>query len=76
MQAEVRYLPPYKREGGTLENVAGERPNAARTIAPQRIFTQTNPITQPRVYEGGFYFNASNNFSTLIYVFGCNILLL
>ena len=34
MQAEARYLPPHRREGGTLENVAGERPNAARTIAP------------------------------------------
>ena len=33
MQAEVRYLPPHKREGGTLENVVGERPNAAKTIA-------------------------------------------
>ena len=44
-------LPPHMREGGTLENVAGERPTAARTIAPHRIFAQTNPITQPGVYE-------------------------
>ena len=57
MQEDVRYLPPHMREGGTLENVVGERPNAAKTIAPQRIFTQTNPITQPGVYEGGFSFN-------------------
>ena len=57
MQADARYLPPHRRDGGNLENVARERPNAARTIAPQRIFAQTNPITQPRVYERGFYFN-------------------
>ena len=54
MQKEVIYLHPHKREGGTLEHVAGERPNTAKTTAPQRIFAQTNPITQPRVYEGGF----------------------
>ena len=30
MQAEVRYLPPHRTEGGNLENVAGERPNAAK----------------------------------------------
>ena len=60
MQAKVRYLPPYRREGGNLENVAWERPNAARTIAPQRIFAQTNPITQPEVYEGGFSFNGGS----------------
>ena len=57
MQAEVRYLPPHRRGVGTLKNVARERPNAARTTTPQRIFAQTNPITQPRVYEGGFSFN-------------------
>ena len=57
MQAKVRYFPPHRRKGGILENVAGERPNAARTTAPQRIFAQTNPITQPGVYEGGFSFN-------------------
>ena len=34
MQAEARYLPPHRREGGTLENVVRERPNAARTISP------------------------------------------
>ena len=38
MQAKVRYLPPHKREGGTLENIAGERPNATRTTATQRNF--------------------------------------
>ena len=45
MQVEVRYLSPHKREGGTLKNVAGERPNAARTTIRQRIFAQTNLIT-------------------------------
>ena len=57
MQAEVRYLPPHRREGGTLENVVVERPNAARTISPRRIFAHTNPITQPGVHEGDFCFN-------------------
>ena len=53
MQAEIRYLPPHWRNGSTLDNVVGERLNAARTIAPQRIFAQTNLITQLGVYEGG-----------------------
>ena len=57
MQAEVRYLSPYRREGGTLENVAGERPNATITTAPQRIFAQTNPITHLGADEGSCSFN-------------------
>ena len=38
MQVEARYLPPHRREGGTLKNVAGEIPNAAKAPAPQRMF--------------------------------------
>ena len=38
-----------------MENVASKRPNAA--IAPQRIFAQTNPLTQLEAYKGGFSFN-------------------
>ena len=34
MQAEARYLPFHRREGGTLENVAKERPNATRATTP------------------------------------------
>ena len=34
MHVEARYLPPHRREGGTMENVVGERPNAARAIVP------------------------------------------
>ena len=49
------FLPTRERE--VLEKVVGERLKAARTTAPQRIFAQTNPITQSRVYEGGFSFN-------------------
>ena len=45
MQADVRYRPPHRRKGGTLENIVEERPNAVRAIAPQRIFAQTNPLT-------------------------------
>ena len=59
MQAEFRYLPPHKRERGTLENITGERLNAARSIAPQRIFVQTNPNTQFGVYKRSFSFNGS-----------------
>ena len=57
MQVEARYLPPHMREGGTLENVAEERPNATKATAPHRIFAQTNPLTQHGAYEGGFSFN-------------------
>ena len=57
VQAKVIHLHPHRREDGTLENVVGERPNAARAIAPQRIFAQTNPLTQLRAYEGGFSFS-------------------
>ena len=32
MQVEARYLPPHRRKGGTLENMARERPNAAKAI--------------------------------------------
>ena len=34
MQAEVRYLPSRRREGGTLENVAWEIPNV---VEPQPL---------------------------------------
>ena len=45
MKTKARYIPPHKREGGTLGNVVGERPNATKATAPQRIFAQTNPLT-------------------------------
>ena len=57
MPIEARYLLPHRRDCGTLENVAGERPNVARATTPLRIFAQTNPLTQPGAYEGGFSFN-------------------
>ena len=60
MQVEVRYLSPHRREGGTLENVARERLNAARATVLQRIFTQTNRLTQPGAYEEGFSFNGGS----------------
>ena len=34
MQAKVRYLPYHRKEGSTLENVAGERPNVTKTTTP------------------------------------------
>ena len=57
MQVEARYLPPHRGEGGTLENVAWEKPNAARATTPQRIFAQTNLLTQTEAYDRGFSFN-------------------
>ena len=56
MQVEARYLPSHMREGGTLENVAEERPNATKATAPHKIFAQTNPLTQHGAYEGGLFF--------------------
>ena len=57
MQAEVRYLPLHRREECIIENVTKEKPNAVRATTPQRIFAQTNLITQPEAYEGGFSFS-------------------
>ena len=57
MQEKVRYLSPHRRESSTLENVTWERFNAAMATASKRIFAQTNPLTQPGAYEGGFSFN-------------------
>ena len=57
MHTEVRYLSPHWRNGGTLENIVGERPNVAMAITPQRIFAQANPLTHLGAYEGGFSFN-------------------
>ena len=57
MQTEIRYLPPHRTEGCILENVAWEKYNAIRAIAPQRIFAQTNPITQSGEYEEFFSFS-------------------
>ena len=44
ISTEVRYLPPHRREEGTMGNIAGERPNVARTTVTQMIFAYTNPI--------------------------------
>ena len=57
MQTEPRYLPPHRRYGGTLKNVAREKPNVVRAIALKKIFAQTNPLTQPEAYERGFSSN-------------------
>ena len=65
MQEEAKCLPPHRREGGTLENVAGEIPNAAKATSPKRIFAETNPLTQPGAYEEGFSFNGGPGLSCL-----------
>ena len=56
MHAEVRYLSPHRRKGGTLENVAREITNAAMAIVPQRIFPQTNLLAHRGAYKGGLFF--------------------
>ena len=60
---EVRYLSSHRRASGTLENVVGEISNAARATTPERIFAQTNLLTQPRTYEEGFSFNGGSGAS-------------
>ena len=50
-QVENRYLSPHMREEGSSKNSNGECPNPVRTMAPQRVYTNTNTITQPRVYN-------------------------
>ena len=50
-QVESWYLPPYRREDGTSTNVNGERSNYVRTMAPQRVFVNTNPVTQPEAFN-------------------------
>ena len=46
-----RYLPPHRREEGSLKNYNGERPNLIKTTTPQRVYANNNPITQPGVYN-------------------------
>ena len=51
VQVENRYLPPHRRENGSSTNVNGEHSNLVIIVAPQRLFDNTNPITQPRAYN-------------------------
>ena len=50
-QIENRYLPPHRREKGSSKNSIGERSNPIRTTTPQRVYANTNSITQPGVYN-------------------------
>ena len=56
MQVEASYLSSHRREGGTLENIAQEITNAAMTKTLNKIFAQTNPLTQRGAYEEDFSF--------------------
>ena len=51
IQVENHYLPLHRREDGTSTNVNGERSNFVRTMAPQRLFANTTPVTQPGAYN-------------------------
>ena len=50
-QVESRYLPPNRREDGTLTNFNGERTNPVITMAPQRVFVNTNLVTHPQAFN-------------------------
>ena len=50
-QVENRYLPPYRREEGSSKNSNGERSDPIRTMAPQIMYANTNPVTQLGVYN-------------------------
>ena len=50
-QVESRYLPPHRRENGTLKNFNRERSNLFITMAPQRVFVNTNPVTHLGAYN-------------------------
>ena len=39
------------REEGSLKNSNGECPNLVRTTTPQRVYANTNLVTQPGVYN-------------------------
>ena len=47
IHSENRYLPPHRSEDETSTNVNGEHSNIVRTMTPQRLFTDTKPVTQP-----------------------------
>ena len=51
IQVENCYLPPHRREDGTSTNVNGESFNLVIIMAPQRLFANTNSITQPGAYN-------------------------
>ena len=48
---ENRYLPLHRRNEGTSVNVNGERNTFVRTMVAQRLFANTNPVTQPKTYN-------------------------
>ena len=50
-QVENQYLSPHRREDGTLKNFNGECSNLVITMAPQRVFVNTNPVTHLGAYN-------------------------
>ena len=50
-QVESRYLPLHRREEGTSTNYNGEHSNPVRPMASQRVYANTNLVTQTRVYN-------------------------
>ena len=47
------------REDGTPTNVNDKNSNLVRTVAPQRLFADTNLVTQPRGYNESLSFSGS-----------------
>ena len=50
-QVENIHLPPHRREERSLKISNGEHSNPIRTTAPQRVYANTNSVTQPKVYN-------------------------
>ena len=50
-QVENRYLPPHRREEESSKNSNGKCSNPVKTMAPQRVYANTNLVTQPGVYN-------------------------
>ena len=48
---KIEYLPPHRREEGSSKNFNGERSNPVRTMTTQWVYANTNPVTQPGVYN-------------------------
>ena len=51
IRVENCYLCPHKRKYGTSKNVNGEHSNLVRTVAPQRLFANSNPVTKLGAYN-------------------------
>ena len=54
MQVEARYLPPHRREGGTLENIAKEKPNELEPQPLKGFLLKLTPLHNLEHMKGAF----------------------